>query len=63
MKNSSSTLLFFSGYPHQPTDMKIKSSEKKKFNQPLLLAGRQKTKTDLADNPKNWDETWFGNYE
>jgi hypothetical protein len=65
MKNSFSALLYFSGgFPSKPTDVRIKKLRETKSNLfPNLSEPKQKANTDMANNPKNWDETWFCNYE
>jgi hypothetical protein len=64
MKNQSGTLLYFSGYPLNIAE----ANQKTKKLKPGLSVLRPdiktiKKKNDLANNPKNWDESWFGNYE
>jgi hypothetical protein len=64
MKNQSGALLYFSGYPLNIAEANQKT---KKLKATLLFVSTDiktiKKKNDLANNPKNWDESWFGNYE
>ena len=64
MKNQSGALLHFSGYPLNIAEANQKT---KKLKATLLVISTDiktiKKKNDLANNPKNWDESWFGNYE
>ncbi|MGZ3837686.1 MAG: hypothetical protein ACXVMS_13700 [Flavisolibacter sp.] len=65
MKNVSGTLLHFSGYPLSVAEKKL---QPEKIQQPALSVIRPEfpsrlPKSDMANNPKNWDESWFCNYE
>lgn len=65
MKNQSGALLYFSGYPLSLADTANQKSKKLKATLSVASSdiGTIKKKNDLANNPKNWDESWFGNYE
>jgi hypothetical protein len=64
MKNQSGALLHFSGYPLNIAEANQKT---KKLKAALAVvrpeAKAVSKKNDLANNPKNWDESWFCNYE
>ncbi|MGN6400018.1 MAG: hypothetical protein ACTHMD_06165 [Flavisolibacter sp.] len=65
MKNQSGALLYFSGYPLSMVDSHLQKTKKGKANLSFIKPniGTVKKKNDLASNPKNWDESWFANYE
>ncbi|MGN6165475.1 MAG: hypothetical protein ACTHOF_13140 [Flavisolibacter sp.] len=65
MKNQSGALLYFSGYPPGIVDASDQKTKKVKANLSFIKpnTGNVKKNNDVANNPKNWDENWFGNYE
>ena len=63
MKSNSGAQIQFSGYPLRLTQLTRMAKGKVA---PALVIQAEKIsllKNRLADNPKNWDEAWFGNYE
>jgi hypothetical protein len=65
MKNQSGALLYFSGYPLRIANAKQQKLKETNSNLTVIQPESQKItrKNNIADNPKNWDEGWFCNYE
>jgi len=64
MKNRSEALLYFSGYPLTIANEKNQTKEIKRKLFVIKPAIRTALpKTDIANNPKDWDISWFCNYE
>jgi hypothetical protein len=68
MKLHAQEILQYSGYPLEPIvakEVKKTYEEKvqKAVRQHYLAAQGLATTIDIADNNKNWDAEWFGNYE
>ncbi len=65
MKNQSGALLYFSAYPLRLANAEAQKSKEPKKNLAIARSGVQAItkKKNMADNPGNWDEGWFCNYE
>ena len=65
MKNQSGALLYFSGYPLRLANAEAQKLQEPKRNLAIVRSEAQAItkKKNIADNPKNWDESWFCNYE
>ena len=65
MKNQSGALLYFSGYPLCLANAEVQKSTGPEKNLAVARSGTQAItkEKNIADNPRNWDETWFCNYE
>ena len=64
MKNSSTAIMQFSGYPltiAEPKKPRVSNviPIKKKVYQPITSL----TGNSISNDPKNWDENWFNGYE
>ena len=63
MKTSNPSGFQYSGYPLQIADEKAKANlQVVKSSKPQELSPSSPT-TKRIDDPSNWDESWFGNYE
>jgi hypothetical protein len=63
MKNQSGALLYFSGYPLRIANAKPQKSKGTKSNLSIIKSPGPLKKHNMANDPKNWDEGWFCNYE
>ncbi|GEM_PF-1493771 len=64
MKNLSGALLHFSGYPLRVANEHNEKTRGTKSGLSVLKSPKRTSiRNDIANNPKNWDISWFGNYE
>jgi hypothetical protein len=67
MKTQSSSALQFSGYPFRVIEDNVSYPEAKPYLK-VAIKNEQKANSSLVanpavNNPQNWDNDWFGNYE
>ena len=68
MKLHAQEILQYSGYPLEPiVALEVKKTYEEKLKRVThrlyLAAHLASPATDIAQNTKNWDNDWFGNYE
>jgi hypothetical protein len=62
MKNQSGALLYSSGYPLRLANAKPQKTKATSSNLSVIKS-KLREKNNMANDPKNWDESWFCNYE
>ncbi len=64
MKAQSEATIQFSGYPLSIVEKELKSLQLPEVTIIKLQPEKQSSlKKKITDDPKNWDENWFGSYE